>query len=214
MVETHRPRILAFLDKAHLIYLAVLPCWATWAVLREYGARSPFLLFLGGIVLFSVYLAVISSYTPPATSVGVALLTLLDGPLWAASARITGRETLSFAVDAFLIDGLAIWIAIAWLAVATSRPTPEQRSATLVFAAIAVVTAGSLFWPYLRDTLWGNWLGMGWLLLGIGEAIAAHHYLLAKDHVLRDADDTAWFIIVFLALWLVAMIAGMAVYEM
>lgn len=205
---------LAFLDKAHLLYLALLPSWATVAILKAYGHRYPFLLFLGGIVLVSVYLAVVASYTRPAPSIGVALVALLDGPAWVVATRLAGRETVSFAVEAFLVDGVAIWIAIAWLAVSTSRPTPEQRRATLVFTAIAVATAGTLVWPYLRDHLVGNRLSLGWLILGIGEAVVARHFLLEKDDVLRDGDFTMWYIIVFLFLWIVAMSVGMILYEM
>ena len=209
-----RQRTLAFLDKAHLIYLALLPAWATGVTLATYGHRSPFLIFLGGIVVVSVYLAVIVNYTRPATSYRVALLTLADGPLWAAGAQLSGRLGASFAVDAFLVDGIAIWIAIVWLAVTTSRPTREQRVATLVFAAIAVGTVGSLFWPYLRENLWGQWLGIGLLLLGIAEAIVAHHYLLDKDEIVRGERFTMPYLIVFIAVWVASMIIGMVVYEL
>ena len=207
-------RTLACLDKVHLIYLALLPAWATGVTLAIYGHRSPFLVFLGGIVVVSVYLAVIVHYTRPATSLGVALLTLLDGPLWAIAAQFTGGAAVSFAVDAFLVDGIAIWIAIAWLAVTTSRPTREQRTATLAFAAIAVGTVCSLFWPYLRDVLWGQWLGIGLLLVGIGEAVVAHHYLLFKDEVVRDERFTLPYLIIFIAVWVAAMIVGMVIYEL
>ena len=55
---------------------------------------------------------------------------------------------------------------------------------------------------------------MGWLMLGVGEAVAARHFLLERDRVLRDGDFAMWYIIVFLLLWLVAMIGGMVVYEL
>lgn len=211
-----RRRLLAFLDKVHLIYLALLPAWATGVTLATYGHQSPFLILIGGIVAVGVYLAVIVNYTRPATSFGVALLTLIDGPLWAASAQLTGRFAASFAVDAFLVDGVAIWIAIVWLAVTTSRPTREQRVATLVFAIIAVGTVCSLFWPYLRENLWGQWLGVGVLLLGIGEAVVAHHYLLDKDEIVRGERFTMPYliIIIFLFVWIAAMMVGMVIYEL
>ncbi|MBN2394486.1 MAG: hypothetical protein JXR84_27380 [Anaerolineae bacterium] len=208
------PCPLAFLDKAHLIYLALLPAWATGVTLATYGHRSPFLIFLGGIVVVAVYLAVIVHYSRPATSLGVALLALIDGPLWAAGAQLSGRGAASFAVDAFLVDGVAIWIAIAWLAVTTSRPTREQLVATLAFAVIAVGTVCSLFWPYLRQNLWGQWLSIGLLLMGIGEAIVAYHYLLEKDEVVRDERFTMPYLIVFIAVWVASMIIGMVVYEL
>ena len=213
--EKRRKRAVAFVDKVHLIYLALLPAWATGVTLSTYGYRFPFLIFLGGIVVGRVYLAVVVHYTRPATSLGVALLTLLDGPLWAAGAQLTGRPTVSFAVDAFLVDGIAIWIAIAWLAVTTSCPTREQRVATLILAAIAVGTVCSLFWPYLREILWGQWLGIGWLLLGIGEAVVAHHYLLEKDDVVvRDERFALPYLVIFLLVWIAAMSIGMVTYEL
>jgi hypothetical protein len=211
--ERFLQRILLFLDRAHLIYLALLPAWATGVTLATYGHRFPFLIFLGGIVIVGVYLAVIVNYTRPATSLGVALLTLIDGPLWAVGAQLTGGGAASFAVDAFLVDGIAIWIAIVWLAVTTSRPTREQRVATLVFAIIAIGTVCSLFWPYLRENLWGQWLGIGLLLLGIGEAVVAHHYLLEKDDVVRDERFTMPYLIVFISVWVASMIIGMVLYE-
>ena len=209
-----RQRILAFLDKAHLIYLALLPAWATSVTLATYGHRFPFMILLGGTVVVSVYLAVIVHYTRPATSLGVALLTLLDGPLWAIGARFTGGDAISFAVNAFLVDGVMIWIAIVWLAVTTSRPSREQRVATLVFAVIGVGTVCSLFWPYLRENLWGQWLGIGLLLLGIGESFVMYHHLLKKDEVVRDERFTLPYLIIFISLWVASMIIGMVVYEL
>ena len=107
-----------------------------------------------------------------------------------------------------------VYIAIAWLAVTTSRPTREQRAATLAFAVVAVGTVCSLFWPYLRENLWGQWLGIALLLMGIGEAVVAHHYLLAKDEIVRSERFTMPYIIVFLFVWIAAMIVGMVVYEL
>ena len=71
-------------ENVHLVYLGLLPALATFSVLVVYGHPAPSLLFFGGIVAVSVYLAVVASYTRPAPSLGIALFILLDGPLWAA----------------------------------------------------------------------------------------------------------------------------------
>jgi hypothetical protein len=70
-------------ENLHLVYLGLLPALATFSILVVYGRLAPLLLFVGGIVAVSVYLAVVIGYTRPANSLGVALFTLLDGPLWA-----------------------------------------------------------------------------------------------------------------------------------
>ena len=67
---------------------------------------------------------------------------------------------------------------------------------------------------WYKPMMIGNWISIGWLLLGIGEAVAARYFLLERDQVLRDVDFSMRYILVFLLLWLVAMIGGMVAYEL
>ena len=213
-------RIQHYIGQIHLIYLGCLPALATFVILTTYGYFSPALLFVGGIIVVSVYLAVIASYTTSsARSIGLALLILLDGPVIAAvsqSAAIAQSGTLStfaFAIDAFLIDGLAIWSAIVWLAATTDRPTSGQRTATIVLTIIAISIVLSVCWPYLQANIFGHPLRAVWLVIGIGEAILARYYLLEADEVQQDEVTSAGYIIIFLLIWLVAMIVGNIIYE-
>jgi hypothetical protein len=204
----------------HLVYLGLLPALATFSILVVYGHPAPLLLFVGGIIAVSVYLAVVIGYTRPANSLDVALFTLFDGPLWAVLSRSV-KETpippainaFSFAINAFLIDGVAIWIAIVWLAVSTSRPTKEQRIATVGFALVAVVSILFAFWPYIRENVWEEWTQLFWLMMGVVEAVIARHYLLEADEVVRKEMVSVAYILILLFVWIIALSAGNIVNE-
>jgi hypothetical protein len=204
----------------HLVYLGLLPALATFSVLVVYGHSAPFLLFIGGVVAVSVYLAVVASYTRPARSLGVALLILLDGPLWVVLSRSTGRAPFSLemvtspAIEGFLVDGIAIWFVIVWLAVSTARPSRYQRVATIGFALVAVVSILFTFWPYIRENVWGEWVRLAWLALGTMETVVARHYLLKADEVVRDTMPSAIYILIFLFVWFVAFCVGNIAHEM
>ncbi len=206
-------RIHRIFERVHLVYLGLLPTLATFAVLITYGHPAIFLVFLGGIVAVSVYLAMVVSYTRPPGSLAVALFILLDGPICAALAQLSGGNPYAFAIDSFLIDGVAIWLAIVWLAVTTSRSTEEQRIATVFFALVAVVTVFSVFWPYLRESVWEEWKKLGWLVVGMVEAFIARHYLLEADEVVRDTGVSAAYIGILLFVWIAALIAGNVLHE-
>jgi hypothetical protein len=204
----------------HLVYLGLLPALATFSILVVYGHPAPLLLFVGGIIAVSVYLAVVIGYTRPANSLGAALFTLFDGPLWAVLSRSV-KETpippainaFSFAINAFLIDGVAIWIAIVWLAVSTSRPTKEQRIATVGFALVAVVSILFAFWHYIRENVWEKWTQLSWLVMGVVEAVIARHYLLEADEVVRKEMVSVAYILILLFVWIIALSAGNIVNE-
>ena len=100
--RTHRA-----VENLHLVYLGLLPALATFSVLIVYGHPAPLLLFIGGVVAASVYLAVVIGYTRPVNSLGVALFTLFDGSLRAALSHSARRAPFSFAIDAFLIPDVS-----------------------------------------------------------------------------------------------------------
>jgi hypothetical protein len=200
-------------DGTHLVYLGLLPALATFAILAEHGHSAVWLAFFGGIIAVSVYLAVAVSYTRSPGSLIAALLILLDGPVCALLAQSDGKPSFSFAIESFLIEGIAIWLAIIWLAVTTNRPTQEQRIATIGFACIAVGTMLSVFWPYLRGSVWGDWQKSGWLAVGIVEAVLTRHYLLETDEVVRGEGISAPYIGILLFVWIAALIAGNVLHE-
>jgi hypothetical protein len=209
-----RLRLRRTLENLHLFYLGILPALATFAVLAVYGTPSAGLLFLGGTVAVSVYLAVVISYTRPVQSLGLALFVLLDGPLWVLVSRSTeSTKLLSFAIDGFLVDGVAIWLAIVWLALTTSRPTREQRIATVGLTLVAVGSILFTLRPYLQEQVLSQGLRLLGLLLGMIEAVIARQYLLEADEVVRDETTGGAYIVVLLFLWIVALSAGNIIHQ-
>lgn len=198
------------LGRIYLWYLGVLPVLATFAVSIVYGARFPMLVFLGGIGGVGVYLAATYSYTGLPNRLLPLLLMLLDGPLFALVALRDGFHPLAFAIEGFLIDGTSIWLAILILSAISPLPTPGQRAASIFFMLVAMAVTTSLFWPYIREHIWGDWLHLAWLLGAIVEAGIASFVLVNKDDVLRDDDGSIFYIAGLVMLWVFAFIAGMA----
>lgn len=95
-----KARLAGAVGKAHLVYLGLLPSFATFALLYTYGHPAPMLLFLGGTVAVGVYLAVIVSYTPTPSSTPLSLLVMLDGPAWVLLSLLSKEVALpSFAIE-------------------------------------------------------------------------------------------------------------------
>jgi hypothetical protein len=208
-VSSHRSQSAAFLGKAHLIYLGLLPSVATFALLYTYGHPAPFLLFLGGIVAVSVYLAVIISYTAIPSSPWLSLLILLDGPAWATLSLLSKRVGLPvFAIEGFLIDGTAIWLSTLFLALRSYKPTTGQRVASVALMIVALAATTSLVWPYLQDVLWGEWLSLLWLGLGIIEALIVNYKLLERDVVVRNSDSSTLYIAVLVMVWVGSLVGN------
>jgi hypothetical protein len=214
MQTSETARLRRVIEALHLGYLGLLPALATFGALLAYGHPSPFLLFIGGIVVVSVYLAVVASYTQHPSALGALLFVLLDGPFWVLASWAAGGTLFTATVDAFLVDGVAIWLAIVWLALTTDRPAPEQRAATLGFALAALATVVWHFWPHVRETVLGHGLRPVWLSLGMLEALVARHFLLGRDRVMRGVDASIRYIILFLSVWIAAMFAGNVIYEL
>ena len=78
------------LGRVYLSYLGILPALATFAILWRFGHPHPFLVFLGGVVAVSVYLAAIYSYTQLPKQLLPALMMLLDGPSTELGSSPTG----------------------------------------------------------------------------------------------------------------------------
>ncbi|GIV95724.1 MAG: hypothetical protein KatS3mg057_0381 [Herpetosiphonaceae bacterium] len=199
----------------HLIYLGLLPSLATFGVLRTYGHPIPFLFFLGGVAAVGVYLAVTISYTRLPRSLGIALFTALDGPVLSyISLPQQAAPPFAFSIQGFLIDGVAIWLSIAVLALWSGMPTPEQRVASLVLAVVAVAVLGSAFWPYLRQYVGGNPASVRWLVIGILESFIAYHRLLKADEVVNDSNRSTIYIVALIMIWIFAMGAGTVLHEL
>jgi len=195
-------RLARTVGKAHLIYLGLLPSLATFALLYTYGHPAPLLLFFGGTVAVSVYLAVIISYTPLPSSTALSLFVMLDGPAWVLLSLLSKEVTLPvFAVEGFLVEGTAIWVSTLVLALRSYKPTRGQRVASVALMLVALAATASLVSPYVRDVLWGEWLSLTWLGLGVVEALIVNYKLLERDAVVRDSDSSAIYIAVLVMVW-------------
>jgi hypothetical protein len=195
-------RLARTVGQAHLIYLGLLPSLATFALLYTYGHPAPLLLFLGGTVAVGVYLAVIISYTPLPSSTALSLFVMLDGPAWVLLSLLSKKVTLPvFAVEGFLVEGAAIWVSTLVLALRSYKPTRGQRVASVALMLVALAATASLVWPYVRDVLWGEWLSLVWLGLGVVEALVVNYKLLERDAVVRDSDSSAVYIAVLVMVW-------------
>jgi len=201
--------------RLHLIYLGLLPSLATFALTRTYGFRLPAPLFFVGVAEVGVYIVTVYSYTRLSSSPWLNLAALLDGPLFVLAARrLSLADPFGFAIEAYLVDGFAIWVSILGLAIVSPLPTRGQRIASVaIMLAISGVT-GWLVWPYVPDVLWGSWGSVAWLSVGFVEAVAARLWLFARGDVARDHDDFGILYTVFLVLaWVVAMTSGLAVHR-
>ena len=210
-----KTRPIKIVGRAHLIYLGLLPSLATLAVLHMYGYPLPFLLFTVGVAAVGVYLAVTWSYTALPNSVLGNLWGLLDGPLFVLLGRRGAPGgALGFAIEASMIDGIAIWAAILWLSAVSAKPTPGQRVASLGIMVAILAMIGSLFWPYVRDVLWGDWLLVASLAVGCAESVFFRVRMLDAEAVVReDMDASTLYIAGLVMLWVASMIAGMVIHE-
>ncbi len=199
------------INRLHLIYLGLLPSLATFAILSAHGYRWMFPLFIGGVAMVGVLLAEIFAHTRLPDSLSASLLVFLDGPVLALLAA-RGR---GFAIDSFLVEGPAIWLAIAALALVSDRPTPWQRNASVAIMLIAVGLTLSLFWPYLRATLAERWFKLVWLALGALEGTIVRFRLLRSEEIVpRDEDFHILYLALLIMAWVAATILGKVWHDM
>ncbi|MBN1583270.1 MAG: hypothetical protein JXA89_21350, partial [Anaerolineae bacterium] len=192
MLRSRNAQLVRLVGRAHLLYLGLLPSLATFALLRTYGYPARFVLFIAGVAAVGIYLAIVYSYTRLPDSPGANVRwtsiawALLDGPLFALIAWRDGDDLpLAFAINAFVVDGLAIWLAILWLSFVSPDPTRGQRIASIAIMVGVLAMTGSLFWPYARDVLWGQWMQLGTLATGVAESAFVRVRLLDRGSVVR-----------------------------
>lgn len=201
-------RLIPYPDKLHLAYLGILPALATFTLINQGEYSAIWLIFLGGIGAVSVYLVATYSYLPaPKNWLWTAFL-ILDGPFFVLLSLNFKEFNLDFAIEGFLVEGTAVWLAIAYLALTSNLPSPGQRFWSVVLMGIAIGATCSLIWPYLQGELWGEWRKLFWLGLGVVEATAIRFTRFRTNEPLRDGDGAMVYILVFLALWLAALFAG------
>lgn len=200
------------LVRHYLFYLGILPSLATFAVLWTYGHPNPFLVFLGGIVAVSVYLAATYSYTQLPNQLLPALIMLLDGPLFVLVSIRNDLNPLAFAIEGYLVDGTILWLSILVLAARSPLPSRGQRVGSILFMLVAIGATTSLFWPYIKAELWGQTRAI-WLILGLVQGAISQYGVVRKDEVVRSGDGSIRYIVGLLGMWLVSMIIGMSLYD-
>jgi len=207
-----RDRLNHIVGRIHLIYLGLLPSVATYAVLRMYGYALPFLLFLVGVAAVGVYLAATYSYAYLPKSLWMHLVVLLDGPLFALVGwRARSTTPLAFAIDSYLIDGTAVWLAVLFLAMVSFKPTRGQRIASIAIMVLILGMVGSLFWPYVRSVLWGRWLALASLAAGLIEGTVIRVRTLDREAIARpESDFSTLYIALLVMVWVGSMMGGLA----
>jgi hypothetical protein len=206
-----KSRLTLILGHVHLIYLGILPALATFGLLYTYGYPSPLFIFLliGGTAAVSVYVVVLFSYAPLPPSLGWAIFVLLDGPMCALLSLSSKRVfPLGFAVEAFIVDGIAVCLSILVIAYKWGG-----ANAAVGWMLLALTATASLVWPYFRDDLWGQWVSLGLLVGGILEATLVRSQQLERDEAARHPDTVAVYIVILLLTWVGAMIAGNVLHE-
>ncbi|MBN1262331.1 MAG: hypothetical protein JXB35_16750 [Anaerolineae bacterium] len=208
-----KTQLLSLTGWLYLVYLGLLPALATFATLVVYGSQATFVVFLGGLVGVSVYLAVIAGYTQLPESLWGRLFILIDGPLWVLLFAARRWSPFAYAVESYLVEGTALWLAILALAVRSPLPTREQRGMSVAFMVVAVAVGVFTYWPYVQAVLCGDWYRTGWLALGVVEGAATQYRLLDRDQVLRDGDDTLGYLLIMIMLWVAFTITGSALHD-
>ena len=190
---TYRP-LTKFVSQLYFLYLGILPAAATLSVRaifrHEYDDMTMLFLFMAGVAASGVYLAVTLAYTfLPSTLVGVLFL-FLDGPIFALISLAGGEnaDLMAFIIDSFLIDGVAIFCAIAILSWTSNIPTQGQKIGSTIVMLICVSFTAVLFFPYLHTQIWGNWWRFTWLAIGLIEALYVNYGTLYKYNVMAPAD--------------------------
>ncbi|MFQ5401435.1 MAG: hypothetical protein ACE5E7_17775 [Anaerolineae bacterium] len=214
MLSDWQARLLHIGDQINLWYLGLLPAVATFVLLAAYGSRFMFLILIGGAAAVGVYLAVVYNYSKPPQTVPISLLTLLDGPLFVLLSLRNGGSPWAFAIEGYLVDGTAVWIAILILAMRSPLPERWQRVASVAFMLAAIATTSSLFRPYIQTYLWGDWGRLLWLALGVVEATAVRYLVLERATLSRDGDGSFNYLLPLLLIWVLFMFLGSIGHEL
>lgn len=204
------------LGRIYLIYLGLLPALATLAAFDYLPAPINqvfmFLIFLGGVGGVGVYLAAVASYISLPQSWLALLLMLVDGPLFIVLAMWrNARATLAgFIIEAFLVDGLALFLAILILALRSPLPTRGERIGSVWLMLTAVSVLLFLFRGYWQTAVWGNWPHVAWLLVGILQGMAANYLLFGRGEIRHDEDFRILYIALLVMVWVAALFWGYA----
>lgn len=215
-------RLAHALGWANLVYLGLLPAAATfWVVFRHgspgllgLGENARALIGLAGFVAVAVEAAVLVTYTRLPSSLWGALLILFDGPVIALLSASSAQGLADVAVQAFLIDGTAVWLAIGALALAAEGLDARARLFSLGLMVVVLAPLAALFRPYLAQDLPHTGRAILPLLGGVIWGTVVNYRVLDADRVARDGGSgpVGACILVSSLGWLVAYGVGVALH--
>ncbi len=131
---------------------------------------------------------------------------IIDGPIFAIIGTLSGLNIGDVLIATFLIEVVAIWGSIGYLALSTSRPTFGQMIASTILSVICIGGIVILYWAagffnYERY----RYLP---LIFGVIESIGIKYWILYKDEVVTESTDGILFIVGNIFLRLVTMVVA------
>jgi len=193
-----------FIGYTYLFYLALLPAVGTIALALFEITFQPFF-FIIGTAAVGIYLAVIVSYTKLSKSVWKNLFILLDGPIWIGIASFFGGSVAGFLLEDVLMELISILLGIFLLSIFSSRPSKDQRTASILVTGIPLLGVIILAWMYISGNLLDNPMKLFVLTLATVQGTIFQYRMMSEDKVMRESMG----IIIFgIIIWLAAFFAS------
>ena len=206
-------RIAHLLGWANLHWLGLLPALAIFGGTRLGAAgigAVNVVLFFGLVIAVLAYLAVVYGQNDLPDSPWTALLLLLDGPLFALLALPRGASLPAFGVQAFLVDGVAVWLAVlltAW----TRRDMVEMPGSVTGLALFAIASILALASGYIARVLGHHHVDVALLATGVAWCTFSHSRTLLSRGPTSGAEVHRVPLLVMAGLAMVSFFAAIAV---
>lgn len=205
----------------NLVWIGLLPAIATFGVVQQYGgpglggsgeSARPVIAIVG-FAAVAVELAALVTYTRFPSSVLTAIFVLVDGPALALLSCRSDPSVFDFAVRSFAIDGTAVWLAIAALALTTRKLVGRRAVPVAIMAGMIACTLAVLA-PYLAHRVPRTFDSLGPLVGGLIWSSVVNYRVLASDEIVREGGSGAsmGYVLGLAALWLVAYGLGVALH--
>lgn len=194
--------IINFLNKFHIYYLWIIPSIAIFFIIQKmhwWNSGFWMIIFLSWIIIISVYLATVISYTKPIKNIGILLFTIIDWPLFGLLSNWNLNDYKWAIINTFFIENLAIWLSIVILAIISGRASKNQI--VWVFILFWVVLSWITILLYSIDFFKLNTLWYIFFIIWIGESLVIKYKIFYEDNVVNE-NESMFFIIGFIFLWL------------
>lgn len=204
--------LIKFLNKFHLYYLGAMPALATFLLIPKTNPNNGTVIaiFLVGIAVVGVYLAMLGSYTKPIQNLPLLLLTICDGPFFGLLATQNLNNLDNLIIYTFLIENLAIWLSLPVVALSVEHILSQQIIAVFVLSLVILASFGAFF--ALTDILPYSVSAVLALLGGVFESFVLKYKILAEDDVVRAEATVAVYILIFLALWVFSLFLSVGIF--